>query len=627
MAKSKSTISLAMMPVEDIANYLEIVKGFSKKSEKAVDTERVDGIDASQIAIAYRNENNEVEDRETVKNAMNLGGIAADKYLTIGDSEELLEDTHKISTTVTDELKAIRDEMYQMKAELAKQGLLKQTPVYDGMYDAFRKGEIKYIDKSFTKINTMIGASATQIPVTNTSDILIGSYIGAEDESGSTHAAKVINKTSNMLFIEDAMDANIPANNDVFKVAGSYHKGEFVFGKESGQYVSTDTIKAIVKDGKSRGLIQTLGADVKGFATKLTDYYSTYGSFLRKVEFSLAVVGNPGNIRASVWKAKEISDGNEIQYERLAISDSVYPSSCSSALNDVVFELNEPVEIVPGTTYLIALYCGGADANNIWKIGGYTDVYEGQEPLWFTDDTYYFDGDKFTVIPGSTDSYLALHISQTSDADILFSNTGLYSCEQEIKNGFTRARVELKVNREGIFNIASDSSLATSAGSQVRLIGEDICPFFNGDQVVIGNMISTITGDCSSRLIQMKDDMYTPEGADVYRVGYKVLAICKKVIRQVPLEYGPEVIVELPLVAVMPGKEAGKEASSSDRLIFESEIFSADDKILEVYDHIQIQVFWNSKLTAEKIMDNKQFAGKILDIAVATDRSYNKIKE
>lgn len=632
MARSKSTISLALLPVEDIANYLEIVKGFSKRNEKAVDTEKVFGIDAENIAIAYdANGDGKVEDRETVKNAMNLGGQPAENYLLKDGAGELLEDTYEVSTTVSNELKAVRDEMYQLKAELAKQGLIKQSVVYDGFYDAFRDGEIRYIDEPITTISGQVSQTSVNVGVADATNIKVNDFIGVKDSSGRMHAARVTNIINNTAIeIDKAFGAVIDSGVEVCKYAGSYHKGEFIFGKESGQYISTETKKAIVKDGKSRGLIQTLGDDVKGFATKLSNYYSTYGSFIHAVEFSLAYTGNPGNIRASIWKAKEVSESAEVTYDCLATSESVYPSSCSTSLTNVEFKFEEPIEIEAGATYLIALYCGGASGTNTWKIGGFHDAYSGTESLWFTDDTYYFDGnDKFTVIPGSTDAYLALDISMTSDAEVIYSDSGLYSCEQEIINGFTRARVELKINREGIFNVTSDSQLATTAGNAVKIAGESTNPFIAKDKIVIGNMHSTLVNDCSEKSIQMVDDMYTPGGADVYRVGYTVIAKCKKKLKDVPLQYDEPVTIELPLVSVMPGKESGKEAFSSDRLIFESEIAANEDeavKALGVFNHIEVQVFWRGALEADKTTDNPQFAGKILDIAVSTDRSFNKGK-
>ena len=148
---SKSLISLANLPVDDIFNYLTIVKGVSVKEESAVDTDYVHGIEADKIAKAATDINGElVKDRDTVLNALQLNGVGADKYLLKDESTTLLGDTYQVSTILSNELKEMRDELYQLKSELAKQGYIKQNPVYDGFYDAFRAGEIKYYDEQIS---------------------------------------------------------------------------------------------------------------------------------------------------------------------------------------------------------------------------------------------------------------------------------------------------------------------------------------------------------------------------------------------------------------------------------------------------------------------------------------------
>ena len=621
MAKSKSTISLAMLPVEDIATYLEIVKGFSIRGEKAVDTDKVAGIDANLIAKAI-----DAEHRDTVNNALNLGGIAANKYLTLEGSEALLNDTYKVSATLSGELKEMRDELYQLKAELAKQGYIKQNHVYDGFYDAFRTGEIRYVDDEIATVTGDHKSTDSTVIVSNVSNIAPGEYVSFTDANKNMHAYKVNDVVGNQLKLARTLGVTIPSKSSVKKYAGSYHNGEFVFGRDSGSYTSTETTKAIVKDGKTRVVIKTLGEDSKGFATKLSYYASTYETFIREVTMSLAYSGNPGSIRASIWELQDEDNKERPRCVKLGESNNIYTSSCSNALTEVKFQFATPIEILAGHTYLVALYCGGADANNVWKIGGYVDEYDvAVGSLWYTDDTYDFNNEIFKLIPGSTDAFLALGISKQIKADIIYNDSGLYTCEETINGGFTRARVELKISREGTFNVASGSSLSTPAGTALQVSGGELVnPFFNKDKVVVGNMISSINGDCTNKTIKFTDNMYTPAGEDVYRVGYKVVAKCRKKTADVPLTYGEPVVVELPLVAVMSGKEPGKENISSDRLIFEKEIKQGSGKALEIYDDIEIQVYWKSGLQADNLNTNNQFAGKILDISVSTDKSYNK---
>jgi hypothetical protein len=622
---SKSLISLANIPVEDIFTYLTIVKGVSVRAENAADTDKVCGIDSDKIAMAaVNNEGDLIEDRNTVQNALNLGGKAADQYLLKDDSTTLLGDTYAVSTTLSNEIKEIRDEVYQLKSQLAKQGYIMQSKVYDGFYDAFRDGEIRYDDTLVTQLSSELRGSSSNAYVINADNISEGDYLGFKLTDGTMQSAQVQYKQNGALVLRNTLGVSVPAGANVYRYAGSYNNGEFIFGKNYGRITSVSTEKVVVKDGKDRNAIQVLGEDTKGFATKLSSYYCTYGSIIRKVEFSLAVKGNPGSIKASIWKVNFNSFSEAVDYECLGSSDSVYPSSCSGTLSNVVFNFAQPIRISEGATYLIALYCGGADAENTWKIGGYTDdTYESLTNMWYTDDTYYFDGERFPyVIPGATDAYLALHISQEMTVNIQYEDNGVYACKEEMQCGFTRVRVELRVNREGIYQ-TTNNGLSVVGGNKITIAGDKAAnPFAKGDFVVIGNSFSKISKDSSVTGIFCEDSMYTPEGADVYRVGYKVQVKCKKKTSEIPLIYGDETIVELPLVAVIPGKEPGKENSSSDRLIFEAEIKNNEEERLEMYHQLELQIAWDSPITT--INENPQFAGKILDLSVSTDKSFKK---
>lgn len=623
---SKSLISLANIPVEDIFNYLTIVKGVSVKDENAADTERVAGIGADKIAKAATDENGElVKDRDTVLNALQLNGISHEKYLLKDESTTLLGDTYQVSTILSNELKEMRDELYQLKAELAKQGYIKQSAVYDGFYDAFRAGEIKYFNESVATIHGDYRSLENIFQVSSTSDFVIGDCVAIRDTAGNMYANRISEIYNGQIVLENTFGTPVLSDTPVYKYAGSYFDGEFIFGKDNGSYVSAEVTKAIIKDGKDRDVIQVLGTDAKGFATKLSNYYSTYDTQIRKVEFSLAYTGNPGAIRASVWRVKMDALKENPECELLGVSESVFPSSCSTTLSEVQFLFVNPIKISAGSTYLVALHAGGSNADNTWKIGGYADPHDGTAQ-WFADDTYYFDGkEQFNMIPGSTDSYLALHLSKELNVNIRYNNTGLYTRKEEIAGGFTRARVELRVNREGTYYVADDAAETTPADNGLSINGDEQNPFKADDIVVIGNMFAKLVGECTSRDIMMDRNMYTPVGTDVYRMGYKVFAKCKRKINDVPPEFDSPVMIELPLTAVIPGKEPGKEANSSDRLIFEAEIAPDEaDRLLNTFHEIEIQVYWRSNLYTENINSNPQYAGSILDLCVATDKSYNK---
>ena len=616
---SKSQISLAMLPVEDIADYLTIVQGFTKKDQRATDTDLVAGIDAKLIAKAATNDKNELlEDRETVKNALNLGGKEASQYLTIEDSGNLLEDTYTISNIINDGLKSVRDEFYQLKGELAKAGLIKQNHVYNGFYDAFRVGEERYINNIITRVSGDFGSgNINTITVQDTSDLIPGEYICFANTSNDMQLAKITDINSGTLNFESSVTGPINNQTPIYKTSGSYAENAFVFGKDNGQYTASDISKVIVKDGPERVAIRAIDGTTKGFGTKVAGFYSLNG-MLRKVQFSLAINGNPGTIQARVYRI----DNNK--YTLLGESLPLYSSEASTVLSNKTFAFQEPIEIFNNKEYIIALISNGTTKDNKWLVGGFYDACdESCQCICCPADTFAYVNDTFEPEPDKNDSFIALFMSEVLTNTINYDNYGVYSCKTSTEYDFTRVRVELRINREGIFEVADSSSNFTLKGQTVYLLETESSGapslFNSGDTVVIGNNIAHVDSGSNSGL-KLKEDTVTIPGSDVYRVGYKVQ------VKAVPsAEKLNNSLAELKLVAIIPGKEPGKEDSSSDRLIFEGEIKSTDG-VLSTYNDLEVQVIWNSSVNKDLINASKSIAGKIYDISVSVDKAY-KSKE
>ena len=229
------TISLGQMPLEALEAYLSIVAGFTKTEDRAIDTKYVAGIESELIAKAATDDNgNLIQDRETVENALNLDGKPASKYLLKEDSKSLLSDTYSVSTTVSDEIKALRDELYQTKAELAKLGLIKQGPVYNGFYDAFKNNDIRYNNNIITTLaqtNNESGSIST-ITVEDDSDLVVGEYIAIKT-SKEIQVVKIIAISNNRVDISPSVTGPLGTETEIYKTAGTYNKGAFVFGNKT----------------------------------------------------------------------------------------------------------------------------------------------------------------------------------------------------------------------------------------------------------------------------------------------------------------------------------------------------------------------------------------------------------
>lgn len=217
----------------------------------------------------------------------------------------------------------------------------------------------------------------------------------------------------------------------------------------------------------------------------------------------------------------------------------------------------------------------------------------------------YADGVGFRAEDG--DLYLVVVTSEVLLNTLEHSKQGLYSSKFDLTalTEATRVRVELKVNREGRFKVVDNpNTLVPNTSRPLNTFNEDnksysVNLFNTGDTVVIGNQIAEVgnarTGNTS---FSLTSDTYAPAGSNVYRMGYNVQAkAIKKVFNPLdptnPIEVQDTVLIPLPLIAVVPGKESGKENISSDRLIFETEL-KLDEVTgykLDAFNEIEVQVF------------------------------------
>ena len=610
MAKGK--ISLGQLPMDQVDAYLSIVSGYTKKSEKATDTEKVGGIDANKIALAAQDgDGNLIEDRNTVQNALKLGGINADDFITKGNSQTIMKDTYAISDIVSDEMKVNREEMYQMQAQLVKSGFIKDTEVYNGFYDAFKSGNEKYIGDVITSINS---GSGNTISVADVQDLSPNEYISVKN-----NVAKIDSISGQNVVLNNAVDTA----GDIRKTAGIYHQGEFVFGVEDKNSAQGETTRAIVKDGSNRRVIYTLSESMTGFGTVLREWVSVQGS-LDRVQVSIGCLGKPGSIQMKIYR---IDDESDLANGLFLLGESDFLSSnvMSASLNNIDFQFKDRVVIEPGFDHLISLEAQGISANNTYIIGGYSEP--DSNSAFYTDDIYIQSNDgafnpNYNI---KADMFLCLYLKEVKESAITYNKNGLYSCYKEMMyDDFTRLRVQMKVNREGIYNVAGNN-VVTAANSALLLEGGDNGVFAKDDKIIIGQNVYTInTKNAGDTSITLTENAYTPHGADVYRMGYKVVVKARRKTIDLtnttnPIMYSEPKVVEVPLVAIIPGKEPDKEDYSSDRLIFEIDLRNQLDG-LKAFNCFEVQIYWSSNLGANNISDDT--CGKILDLTISTDKSY-----
>ena len=116
------------------------------------------------------------------------------------------------------------------------------------------------------------------------------------------------------------------------------------------------------------------------------------------------------------------------------------------------------VEVTRDNEYILLLKTEYANDSNRWYIGGFVDECT-EECICCAGDTYDYISDVFQLTNEMTDMYIAFYMSEIINNEINYMQRGLYTCNMEIPDKFTRVRAELRINREGLFTSADNNVL------------------------------------------------------------------------------------------------------------------------------------------------------------------------
>ena len=375
---SKNYISPAMLPLESIAEYMDKVEGFSKKKEAAEDTKAVGNVSSAIIAVAATNAQGKlVNDRETVKNALQLGGVDARDYVTTEGANALLSDTYQVSVNSGNEVKNLRDELYQLKSELTKAGLIKNSPCYNGYYDAFKDGNETYMKDAVTLTSTTL--SQTQIgylPVEDISNFVEGEYIVIETEVPQIAKIQDITGTDR-INLTNNISGPIPAGTRISKSYGTYNEGMFVFGKRKEIAVDSQERYIILNDDAQPMSLTKKYSPNSGYAAQI-NIPSTARGAIKRIGVQAKVTGNPGGLRCYVVdplsNVEDVFTMTTIQEMKqqgkiIAESNLLYASRATQSFNELYFDFSDIV-ILEKQNYIFLFVQVDADNHNYWELKG-----------------------------------------------------------------------------------------------------------------------------------------------------------------------------------------------------------------------------------------------------------------
>lgn len=339
--------SLSFLPMEDIAAELKSNKAnrkFMTREDKATDVENVAGIVAERIAISA-----EGKDRETIKNALNLNGKPASEYVSRQDGERFLQVSSELSDTVSNEIRNLRDELYQLYAELSKKGFIDNTMKYEGFVESFKRGNVLFEDY----ICGISSAAAGRTKDLYISDIEKKHYF----EKGKKFVIRIsdtgeeqvvtstgINNAGKVTFEPAATNLNTISKVGLFKTNGEYNNNTFSFSN----------IKKAVSEQVERYYTQSDDTDTKYLTIKRpnTGFAATFkvprnikselgiAGALSKFAIRAQAINAPGGLRCHVVDYDSIIQDGELRPKFENIQDAINKGYCLAS-SEVVYSTRD----------------------------------------------------------------------------------------------------------------------------------------------------------------------------------------------------------------------------------------------------------------------------------------------
>lgn len=669
--------STKMLPMDDIANEMLIIHGFQKKSEKAVDVRYVAEVVAENIAkaaldedgnkIEYLNEFGEViiSGRDTVKNSLNLAGKPASDYLTKIDGQKIENFGDSVAQMYSDEISALRDELYQLRGELTRNGFVNEYGIYSGFQDFFKTSDKKYVHRKIMQDGVLVdtielcGLSQNFVNDTNVNKIIpsvsgiikVGDwFIISKTDTGENYLVKATNveqttSEEEITFESSISVEGIPSieNRDaviITKVQGDYFSGTFSFSKIEKHALTNKEKYAMMNDDSNPSMEKIIG-DQTGYAATFKVPQTVAGA-LKSFSIMTRISGSPGALVCYIVEENNMHLIKDISKEEVGAGKTVIsksqPISCleSSTVNilETTFNFIDPIKydypiIYGDRRYCFVIVAEKANTMDYWEVQFSKNATGSISPDLQTNNSSY----SYASTTGLTLKspigdlvYILNTIMVENDSETPMLE-GLYTTERiSVKNNsmLARARVTMRISKEG--NLKTETVGTVNDNGIVRAKVTGINPenlgIKSNDTIVIGREIRKAMYDVTNKNIAIDKAISVEYDSDIYRVGHKVFMRAMK-REWVPgaspgYEIKREILLPMELVAVMPDRKS-INSSQSERLVFECE-FREEGGLPIDLNEFQAQIVWKSNVSKDDMLSNDSYIGRIYDLTISFDR-------
>lgn len=306
-----------MIDLDGLEAYFHDVRKFLRKGDTVTDTDYVGGIKAGLIAKAYvPDDPSKKIDRDTVKNAMQLAGKDASDYMLAKTGAEAKERVTAINNNVSESLQNLRDELYQLRSELAKSGQVQDYKPYNGFIDTFKYGNPKYNDINVLVAEDSSTHTSLKIPRDRYDEFMDGDWVLVSDKDHAdmntiVSVSKPMPSDHTTLNTSAGLSFDIRrGSTSLQKTYGSLVNGTFTFGRLASRHPGTkemvtgntdDSRLIAVPFGESSNDVHT------GFATTFRIPSTFLNNYLTEVQVMAKQYGTPGAMMCYIIRERDLS--------------------------------------------------------------------------------------------------------------------------------------------------------------------------------------------------------------------------------------------------------------------------------------------------------------------------------
>lgn len=202
---------------------------------KADDVDLVAGVKADKTAVAIDSNH-----RDTVNNALHLNGYGSDHFMSSSDGKDLTDRTNKTIINYGKDITDLRNEVYEIKHALEKQGLITNTYQRMGYNDVFRNGYKPYEYEPVGEIiadcpnyRTLILPNDS-VETLDENDFIAIYFVNTKNVN--VRQIKEIKADRETIVLDESMDTSeniLLGNVIVYKTMGVSQDGNFYFAKQA----------------------------------------------------------------------------------------------------------------------------------------------------------------------------------------------------------------------------------------------------------------------------------------------------------------------------------------------------------------------------------------------------------